>query len=1171
MLTCTKGVRAEVTTTFSISSGKSMITFTQQSSSRLYVSAVQNGDVWIAFYRCGGEANVGGPISTEDAWKDHKGYFLFAAGPPEDMEDFIDALGAKYSTTPDATGFRWIESYYEVIDNEDVLEIWEHAAIDVKTVVDGQTTTYLVKERADIRFANYDLPIAQDTRIEFHYEYDYDLDDWYIDGFAIEYPAAPMPKCPSNATPALPDPNKSIYLGFYGAAAGCLQGEAIVIDYYSQCSTSWDIGLRYTVSYNGSDQEQFYPVFDLRNGQIPLLWMCWDPTRHLDAKRTYLGFKGTSVKFEVGEGECNYRLVVPQKGDYLPTHFRTVTGEQIAFRAVTTPSLMSKLVFDLRTAANAGGSQKRYYLVPGGEFELAVLDENRDPILDVDSNKTEFPGKFMCGLSAIESVEFMPKTTAHGEGDRICFFAGQAAYAPVYPLLPAPWLTSSPLIHPRRGEPLLTSDYRTAWASFKPALPARGSSGRSVFLAQPEDAPLYYTTDVVDCGEKSILQLMEPLAEALPPYLGFPIAPAMGATPSSSLGSERSGFLKRFEAQILSPMRRQQIRYNVVFDAYFLGTGRPVNGGITAVGSAPQGVIADVRLPQWETLDLANSDATGTRIAFGTLNATLQAAFQTNRMFLVVSRPDVLTADGTTFTSDVFLADWKFKLGGVTTNINLMKNVLIFKLSPGRIVDLVQQPKVWTNATAFNFNGTGDLDRVSAWLTNHIRTGIERAANKDTAYQRFAEVVQDPNWTGIIALNAHIVVDNTYPVELQMMMSGVDPDTFNAHHIVVETSCVQMCGAYPMPGESSLFGLIDYVKPTPTGPDPALTAEFYFSVRKLRAHFENVKMKEFSCAAELTINKLFGDNVQRVVGDAPGASNRVTINGRREQHGNVPRYIFTIAGGGRFELQSSVLDSVDVRRVAWTAARVGQTTTIVSRFIFGGSLKFKALGSFDIFSFDQLAYESLMLEMTSVLTTPPPTPTFNFTTERITFDMATGATVARANSLFKRFPMKLQAMLQARPSGNPTSGLPGANGYVPVNVTIPTRPIATPWYGFEYTLNLGTLGEFAANAGITIRLLITWTPSPTDLQAQVFLKFPGVSGPNSDLFSLQGVLRLGAGSYELKSNGNGGYLLVLNNIALRALGLTIPPGGGPNIYIFGNPNPPQEGDDNLGWLALYKK
>ena len=86
-----------------------------------------------------------------------------------------------------------------------------------------------------------------------------------------------------------------------------------------------------------------------------------------------------------------------------------------------------------------------------------------------------------------------------------------------------------------------------------------------------------------------------------------------------------------------------------------------------------------------------------------------------------------------------------------------------------------------------------------------------------------------------------------------MIAAGVDK--LVAHHIVVETSTLEFTPGKSLdPVECSLFGLIDGEGAKAGAVDKP---DVDFAVTRLLAHFLKGELADFSCKAELTLNKLF--------------------------------------------------------------------------------------------------------------------------------------------------------------------------------------------------------------------------------------------------------------------------------------------------------------------------
>ncbi len=1187
----------------------SELMLTQHGNSKLYVPQEPTGfecRVWIAFYCCepkddenqGGQPNPPGPISIGTLWDDYLGYVLIlhAEPPASYLDAFAARVAANYGSTPPANvDFVWM-AYDTAADSiEEIAHV-----VTTYTEDDDEVRHYLTSGTEVIDFGGYKLPIDDKVRVLYSATAKPGAIWGEATGFVLEYPDPPSPKCPSARAVAQPDPMKSMYLNMTGERAGCLQATAVIFDYYSDLPSSWDVGLRYVAAIDGTDVEQFYPVFDPDGDCFPLLWMCWDPCDHLNPTRTFLTVHRQFVELSnVGEESCDVELV-PCVVDYLPTFFRTVTGERIALSPVDWGADPAKLVFEMRWAAETEFDDDEYYLVPSGSFELVLVDGVGEEI-DSDDEIAEFePARFMCGLAGVESVEFSPRDDG-APGDRIMFFEHHAAYAPAYPVFGAGAVatgTTSPL-------QLLSCDYHTAWASIHKLLGVQGAG--AVYCSQPEQGPLYSSTaNGFTVADNRLLQLVEPVAEALPAPAAakcFPIAPVAG---TEGVGQE---FVEEFEGQILSPFRRERILrfvepipcdgtgpFEPCFDnvAAHGMPGKQHDPGIdgyadavkdvgTARATTPQGVIVDFVAGQWNSILVANNATTHTVVKFDTPDHALRAAFQSNQLFLVASKASHLQG----MTANVNLGDWAFQLDVAnctfpTTNPTPatgfadLNNVLLVKFGPGSIAQRLQDTKAWTNPGDFNECAPERLQLLATRIRAFVAAARVKAAN-DAAYKRFVSVIDDEQWTGVVGLNVSIDVPSM-PAELQFLAAGANQQLFVAHHVVVETGFVQLQNGSVVPADASSFALVDYRDDS----ENTSTEDVSFKLREFYLRFDNSGVLDYRSRVDLIVNRMFDEPVLRVEGAPQGAGNAIVIVGAREMHSAVPKYSFVVDGTRRFVLDSKVIAEVDVRKVEFVATSLDRSepfyrrVLIMADFAFFGFLKFHSMSigsgqqavSCDLFSYDRLAFESLGLRYEVEIGDVPFVPDFNFIYERIAIDTAQGATVARSGSLVRNFPMRVLALRCS------TGAAPTAQGFVVLRSPLDTSfdPLTTRWYGLEFELNLGTLGELAANAGIVVRVMLAWSPGGVaKAKAAAHLKFPGVGAANNDMMSIEGVVKLGASSYELVKVANG-FAIRLKSYALRLLGLSLPVGGGPDIVIFSNPDQAEASpEDVLGWYAVYPR
>ena len=216
-----------------------------------------------------------------------------------------------------------------------------------------------------------------------------------------------------------------------------------------------------------------------------------------------------------------------------------------------------------------------------------------------------------------------------------------------------------------------------------------------------------------------------------------------------------------------------------------------------------------------------------------------------------------------------------------------------------------------------------------------------------------------------------------------------------------------------------------------------------------------------------------------------------------------------------------------------------------------------------------LSFSRLALPMT-YSEGPSPTRTIGFDASAISFDPSRSA--VRSGSLYRDLALTIDGMTSA------DSGGIDALGYEQMLLVRldASAPSAGGWYGLVFKVDFGTPGKLGAAVGLTARMLLAWGPGgdpagTPDLAAG--LSLPGMSATSP--LSLQSVLKLSVGRIILARGGasdsTARFLLTLNDIALKALGLLkLPPNGVTNFLLFGAPE--GSGDAaSLGWLALYNE
>lgn len=780
-----------------------------------------------------------------------------------------------------------------------------------------------------------------------------------------------------------------------------------------------------------------------------------------------------------------------------------------------TPQAGARLVFATNPVSSVASSADAFYLVPSGGFAVTL------------------PGRqgtfgLMCGGSGVEYLSMAPSAALQ-------FVAGQAAYADGFQ--PGQQATAPTSLGDLGG--LVT----TSW-TFAPTTP---------YCAQPDESVLHQQGSG---GLQGFLQYLEVQAGTLPGSAPTQ-APAFPMLPYFNTGQpfDDPATYQQLELQLVAPARRASI-----FSILSSETAKPAAASNTW-GITPQGLVANgVAVGEWGQVILAQ-DVAGQQLALTNVRdvttpvaAPLYSALTTNQLLLVASEQQAmlpflgsasLTLKGT--ASGNANDNWTFDLTPAATagqGWDRYGTILLFKFYDRALQELVQDPSTWAHASAFN----ADPAAISAKLQQILG---------DTTDPSLVTAYTNPAWNGILALNLPI---SSLPSDLGGLLAGINLAEFYCHHVGINVTPVSIVDGAPSPQTTSMFGLVNYQAPSLQNNG----ADYAFQVQSLFALFQNSTIVEFRSTIQLQVNALFGEP-----GSGPN-DNILSLTGVLQTQG----YSYTTQSDAPFTMNSHVLAEVDLARGQFvTVDPGGSGMPSQSRFLFWGSIGFLELtsqsGPFDLFSFGAvgntaggLSFANLAIDLTS---SGPGEAQFAFDATHMTFDLSTSQ--ARTNSLYSHFPLSLTGFTQAN------AGMtPGGLGYMSVNNPLGQSSLQFPWFALNFTLNLGSLGALAAEAGFSATILAGWAPNETNYSVFVGLQLPGSTGGGQRQIVIEGILKLTfaniAFSVGTAPNGGPAYMLMLSNIALKLFLVSFPPTGQINLYLFGNPG---SSGASLGWYAGYVK
>jgi hypothetical protein len=1073
----------------------------------------------------------GKTISLDDSWTIGSGRYIFLDQPLTDPDTFAENFNA--SNPPAAVRFVWIRN-----PNENTSQ-FIGPRVALGNGVTNDTATFSFQYNSNIS-----VTIGLGCSVTL------DSDN---DRFIIQQPAgnSAVYLTGNQGTP-LNVVAQNIYLPLAGTPSGCLQFQ-VSLSEADMAETNLDVGCRYYVDdpkNAGGLISQQYPIFSLPGGATASLMMSIDIFDAFNTSRTYLSFTA-----EAGSDQ-------PAAPTAIESYFRTNTGQKLSL----TPQNDALLIFAVNAESVPPGQSDPLYLVPQYHFLIApdaseqTTGDNSGPAL-----------RFLCGVAGTEYFGF-----DEAANNLLLFTPGQPAYAPGF------WAPSN------IATALLEPDATTSWVSLVPATasePLKADAGALSYFAQPNKAELFAagfpaggqstgtTTDANNLSFLGFQEMTVPLQGATSAL--YPMVPYAGVTPfvaQSATASLPASLAVALENQIISPYRRQLIGSGSSNgNSNGAAANPPANNATT-----PQGLLANVTSSAWNTLTLGQDD-TGTQVLTLTnISSDLQSALQTNQQFLVITEESAIDF----INSKISIGGWLFDLLGVGSSTETYSNVLIFKFYNDTIKNLAANTAVWAGqGKAFNAN----VAAVSAFLQQYISDAEDQLSAGNVRFQSFVELVNDPKWNGVLALNVNIPV-NELPQEVQGLIGGMDLTKFSAHHFGVETNTI---GPDFSLVKSSLFAMINYDN-TDSGGATNSESLYDFKVLTLQVVFANSEITDFNSQIAVTINQLFDEpaSLDTSASTAEGAGNTIILNGSYEDHDGVSTYSFVAAGTYVFDIDSVIFKSIEFTKVQFTTVTSNDNSgEITSSFSFWGKITFGSFADFDFFSFDDLYFADLSLSFTfnpNKTANGIPIQDFTFDPGNLRFDVS--ISTARQDSLLGNFPLRLLGFTYAS-AGVMISDL----GYTPLDVPLITdldnsKPMT---FALTFSLDLGSIGGLATPLkGFAANLVAGWTPGSGTTQTTVGIgfKLPESSGGKLQI-GIEGVLLLTIDNFlltditkeaelagaSMAEDSSPYYIIYLNGCKLDVLGTQVPPGG-TFEFLFFVPQGQSASSalSNLGWYVAYQ-
>ena len=1033
--------------------------------------------------------------------------------------------------------------------------------------------------------ANYlNLNILEDTRVEFEASNDRSYAEFKLTksgGHPIEFFM--------NGIPLQAQTGLHISIPVNGPGSGSIRFELSL--FVNTDLQQLETGQKCYFQDEDAIRQLFYPLIGQVEQVLPdnesfriFFQASIDPSDPLNEKnthqpRTYFAFTGNSEESAIAD-----QGLIPTE---LNSYFTTNKGYEITLFPQMDPlsseaeentlfagPYQARLEFQGNTA-----DLDNYHLVPAGDFQLHVVSQE-ESIGAVDGFVS-----LLLGLSGMENIAFK------ADLDCLRFWPDMGAFATRFPPVAANHLNI-----PRKDDPSgLTADYKTSWCN----VISKGDHAIHYF-SQPEGTPLY--------TEETSEELLEyfPIAAVLPQAADFQIPILSPAALYQTLQGE-SELIKMLEIDVISEVRRKLVVEHA--------SSPTATSGNNTFATTPSGAIAEID-PQgnWEALRLGEDDDSKS-FSFHHLDGSLATALQANQQFLVITSadklgqllseledPDTFNESVKGFRNQLSIQGWPFNISvGQNNRIGDYRNVLIFKNCRGTIKEFIASPEKWTQARDFNdAEEPINLQVLSRWMQDYVDAALQQSDNPDFKY--FNDIVDDPDWNGILALRVDIDLENI-PPELMGLIGGIDLNQFYAHHFGIEINRVRPDNLQITFEEpSSLFALINYVDPgykllERTNPEALVEVPddttYLYKVLTLKVLFQNSRIQKFASKLQVSLSSILDERVFHDLPEdplhveednTPDVDISMLLLGSAAEKDGTVSYTFKSAGYDKFWMDSNLINFMEMELAEFVTLPSSVADRIEARFSFFGNLDFVQLegtGSpFDLLSWGSypgqeaatskqgLSFKHLWLDLNFDLETPT-VVNYKLRNDKLKFYPKDSPT--RDTAFFGRFPLEFKGFHTAEHNKTPHD-----LGFLPVNAAgLPVNTINDTWYGMEFKVNMGSPGALASDAGFNSTMLIAWNPGSgafgdPNYDLFVGLKLPGAAN-NASMLSIQGLLKLSIADIDLVYDDTGKYyLLKLHDIGLQFFGLLkIPPGGNTSFYLFGNPD--VDSPNSLGWYAAYNK
>ena len=491
-----------------------------------------------------------------------------------------------------------------------------------------------------------------------------------------------------------------------------------------------------------------------------------------------------------------------------------------------------------------------------------------------------------------------------------------------------------------------------------------------------------------------------------------------------------------------------------------------------------------------------------------------------------------------------------------------------------------------------------ELMADSPILRQTLSQAMDEAGKVKTGYEDLLRITDDPDFQGVLFLNCPVTLDQkNAPDSLNAALSGDGNVKLVASYLVLAAN--QICndnGTMKMK-PSSAYGKLHYasqavLEPTGEQDENAAPPAAKYHVSLIDLNIKNSAIADFRLEAELFINTLFGSSLTvpngqygeclRLIGTCQEGK-KIGTDGNSADIVSA-EYVFALREKVRCALQASAMSAVQMETVQLATETIKATEqdkrdTYRSVMTLGGRMLFIEDAACDLFGYGESAEqpdgsgENAGLLFDGLRVILPETGGAQIDVGMLSFHQSPDRSDARPKSFAACFASKVEQLLFD------VEKTPDDMGYRSITCPVDQGELQKHWAGVVWNIELGKLGALAKDP-VAIRLLTAWSADETGEKPALYIgvKLPEVLGGEG--LDFQGLIKLGFHSISLEAGEWTNtekttaeeaertlparrYTLVLNNFALRLLGISLPPGSN-KIFLVSD-------GKGIGWYAGYGK